>query len=241
MRQCLASAFLMLCWWSYAQDGFFVKAEMFFEHRMVNNRINYQNLQSDTGDLDSLVFLIANMNETTLEDDEYLAFYINAYNLLVIKGVINRYPFRNLLEQEGFFDQDQYLVAGEAMTLDDLEFKKLFARERDPRFHFVLNCAAYSCPTPFNGALLPHELEDQLEYAIKLVMDRDDYVFVDHARKKVLVSKVFEWYVEDFSQHQTLRQFINRNRFTSIPRDYDIDYLPYDWRLNDSNPPNDGD
>ena len=219
------------------QDEFFERSEQFFRRHMVNNRINYAALQSDPEDLNSLVAQIGNIQEDDLTHREFKAFYINAYNVLVIKGVVDRYPFENLLDQEGFFDTDKYYVAGQSLTLDEIEFQKLFARERDPRFHFVLNCAAYSCPTLFNQAMNPDELEEQLDFAIKVVIDRDDYVFVDRQQRKVFVSKIFDWYKEDFTRHQSLRQFINENRFTSLPSDFEIDFLPYDWRLNDSNNP----
>ncbi len=202
---------------------------------MINNRLNYQLVKEEPALLDSLVQMIEGMNTNTLIENEYLAFYINAYNLLVIKGVTERYPISNMQDIEGFFSDLRFNVAGETLTLDEIEFEKLFKKNADPRFHFVLNCGAYSCPTLSNEAMKPEELEAQLNFAIQIVMDRDDYVLIDHESRAVYVSKIFDWYQKDFTENGTIRQFINQHRFVSIPQEYDIKYMEYDWRLNDSN------
>lgn len=227
---------LLVCpLFSVAQSDFFTIADAFLKKRMVNNRMNYRLVKTQPEQLDTLVQLIGTMNTDTLSESEYLAFYINTYNLLVIKGVIDRYPVINLKNIDGFFSELKFQVAGETLTLDEIEFKKLFQKKRDPRFHFVLNCGAYSCPTLFNEAMKPNELEEQLHFAIQIVMDRDDYVLIDHDTNAVYVSKIFDWYKQDFTQNGTLRQFINQNRFVSIPDAYEIKFMAYDWRLNDSN------
>lgn len=218
-----------------AQSDFYSSANQFFKQRMVNNRLNYQLIKDEPQQLDSLVQMIQSMDTDTLSENEYLAFYINTYNLMVIKGVIDRYPVNNMQDMEGFFSDLKFNVAGEQVTLDEIEFKKIFEKRADPRFHFVLNCGAYSCPTLSNEAMLPDELEEQLNFAIQIVMDRDDYVLIDHDSRSVYVSKIFDWYRDDFTKTSTIRQFINEHRFVSIPQAYDIKYMEYDWRLNDSN------
>lgn len=202
---------------------------------MVNNRLNYGLIKEEPQQLDSLVKIIGNMQVDTLSKYEYLAFYINACNLLVIKGVVDRYPVTNIQEIDGFFSDLQFQVAGESITLDKIEFEKLFKKNPDPRFHFVLNCGAYSCPTLSNEAMIPNELEDQLNFAIQIVMDRDDYALIDHDTQSMYVSKIFDWYRKDFTQNGTIRQFINEHRFVSIPQTYDIKFMEHDWHLNDSN------
>ena len=220
---------------SFAQSDFFGTADQFFKKRMVNNRLNYQLLKEDPSELDTLVLMIAAMRVDTLTREEYVAFYINAYNLMVIKGVVDRYPLDNMQDVEGFFSDVPFTVAGQSLSLDQIEFDKIFERMDDPRFHFVLNCGAYSCPTLFNEAILPDQLESQLNFAIQMIIDREDYVMIDHDTQSVYLSKIFDWYNEQFTRNGTLRQFINQHRFVSIPSDYEIKYMEYDWRLNDSN------
>ena len=218
-----------------AQTDFFNKADQFFKKRMVNNRLNYQLLKEDPSSLDTLVSMIKFMNVDDMEEKQYLSFYINAYNLLVIKGVLDRYPIDNMQDIEGFFTDIKFDVGGELISLDQIEFEKIFNRSGDPRFHFVLNCGAYSCPTLFNEAIMPNQFEEQINFAIQMVIERDDYVLVDHDSRSVYVSKIFDWYNDQFTKEGSLRQFINQHRFVSIPSDYEIKFMEYDWRLNDSN------
>lgn len=218
-----------------SQADFFNQADQFFRKRMVNNRLNYQLLKNEPSSLDSLVSLIKFMNVNDLDEKQYLSFYINTYNLLVVKGVLDRYPINNMQEIEGFFTDIKFEVGGELISLDQIEFEKIFNRSDDPRFHFVLNCGAYSCPTLFNEAIMPSQFEEQINFAIQMVIERDDYVLVDHDSRSVYVSKIFDWYNDQFTKGGSLRQFINQHRFVSIPSDYEIKYMEYDWRLNDSN------
>ncbi len=237
MRQTIPTLLVLLLTTtaSLAQGDFFSRSDQFFKKFQVNNRINYRFLNQNVESLDTLVTTIAEMQVDTLRKEAYKAFYINAYNLLVIKGVIDHYPFRNMLEIPGFFKSQKFDVAGERLTLDEIEFQKLFADEVDPRLHFVLNCGAYSCPTLYNEAIMPDEIEDQLNFAITLVMDRDDYVYIDREKKTIWVSKIFDWYKEHFEENGSVRNFINYHRFTSVPGNFEIKYLEYNWRLNDSN------
>lgn len=237
MRQTTTSLlFILLATGSVmAQDDFFSRADQFFKKYQINNRINYKFLDQNVGTLDTLVSLIDGMRTDTLDQVTRKAFYVNAYNLLVIKGVIDHYPFSNMLEVPGFFKTQKFNVAGERLTLDEIEFTKLFADEIDPRLHFVLNCGAYSCPTLYNEAIKPSEMEEQLNFAITLVMDRDDYVYIDRENRTIWVSKIFEWYKEHFEDNGSIRNFINYHRFTSVPSNFGIKFLEYDWRLNDSN------
>ncbi len=235
LRYCF---FVGLCASSFpglTQTDFFDQADDFFKSRLVNNRINYKLLAQEQEVMDSLVAQIASMQVDSMDRATRTAFYINAYNLLVIKNVLNHYPLTNVRDVPGFFDKIQHIIAGEQLTLDEIEFQKLFKPYVDPRLHFVLNCGAYSCPTLFNEAIRPEELEDQLNFAITLVMDRDDYVFVDHESNSVYVSKIFDWYGHHFRVDGSIRQFINYHRFTSIPASYEIRFQEYNWRLNDSN------
>ena len=236
MKRFLLFSYILLPVLGFSQHPFFEKADAFFKSRMVNNRINYSLLRNNRSGLDSLIRDVERINVLDLDKDERKAFYVNAYNLLVIKGVVENYPVSNIIEEmPNFFNGIKYKIAGEQLTLDQIEFMRLFGREKDPRLHFVLNCGAYSCPTLYTGAILPDQLEEQLDFSLSLVMDRDYYVFVDHETKSIFVNKIFDWYREDFVLASgSLRQFINFHRFTSVPKDYEIKFLEYDWRLNDS-------
>ncbi len=226
-------AFLTLVFFQSPQT-FFDQSDRFFKTYVKAGKVDYKTLKNEPHLLDSLVSEIGKAN---LKDKPVLyrkAFYINAYNLLVIKGVAERYPVKSPIAVEGFFQTVKFRVAGESISLDELEFQRLFPLDRDLRLHFVLNCGATSCPTLYSEAIRPEEINSQLNYSTQMVMDRDDYVFVDAKTKKIRVSKIFEWYRDMFEAGgQSIRTFINQNRFVTLPSGYEIEFMEYDWTLNE--------
>lgn len=218
---------------SPADNPFFDQADRFFKTYVKSGKVDYRSLVKDTRLLDSLVTSIGSYELRNQPKAVQKAFYVNAYNILVIKGVADRYPIESPIKVDGFFKEIKFNVAGRSITLDQLEFNNLFVLDRDLRLHFVLNCGATSCPTLYSEAILPEKINDQLDYSTQMVMDRDDYVFVDHKSKTVKVSKIFEWYKDMFeADGQSIRTFINYNRFISIPASYPIVFMEYDWTLN---------
>ncbi len=89
-----------------------------------------------------------------------LAFWINAYNACVIKGVLDYYPIKSVKDVKGFFDKIRYKVAGESLTLNEIEAKGRALG--DWRIHFAIVCASSSCPFLRSEAYVADRLDDQL-------------------------------------------------------------------------------
>ena len=75
-----------------------------------------------------------------------LTFWINAYNALAIKGVLDNYPLKRVMDVEGFFDKVKYDIAGVEYTLNDIEKRVIRPTFGDLRIYFTLVCASVSCP-----------------------------------------------------------------------------------------------
>jgi hypothetical protein len=100
----------------------------------------------------------------------------------------------------------------------------------DPRVHFVVNCASYSCPRLYNKAYLPHKLDEQLEKAASRFINSDLNV-ID--KNEIILSKLFDWYKSDFeNESQTLIDFINQYSQTKIDPKTQLKFMEYDWSLN---------
>jgi hypothetical protein len=137
------------------------------------------------------------------------------------------------MDISGFFDETKHRVAGEMLTLNQLEKEKLLQPYNDPRVHFVLVCAAMSCPPLDNKAYQDQTLERQLAARTELALNNPDFIKVNEAQKKVEISKIFEWYQGDFTRNgQTVLAYINQYRDKKIPSNYKVDYYEYDWSLN---------
>ncbi len=213
-------------------DAFFDRVDSFLKRHVKDDRVAYKSIGKDK-EFTKLLNDIETASLLGKDDATRQAFLINAYNLLVLKGVVDAYPLQSVLDINGFFDAKKYTVAGEEMTLNDLEKKELLRTYEDPRFHFVLVCGAIGCPpiTPF--AYTPERLEEQLEAQTKKALNDPVFIKVNDEEKEVKLSQIFEWYTNDFggSKLKAL-QYINRYRIDPIPESYRIGYYSYDWNLN---------
>jgi hypothetical protein len=152
----------------------------------------------------------------------------------VIKQVVDNYPITSPFDVDGFFMKSKFKIAGEMLTLDQLEFQRLMNPYKDSRMHFALGCAAMSCPSLYDNAFRPELIEQQLDFRAKLIIDRPNYVSVNEKTKTVTLNKIFDWYGEQFSYNaDSLINFINKYRHYKVPQDCKIVFQEYDWTLNE--------
>lgn len=135
-----------------------------------------------------------------LTSDEALGYWLNLYNGLVLDLVRRTTDagHQSVLEVTGGFSGTVVRVAGEALSLDDIEHGKI-RRFRDPRIHGALVCGSLSCPTlrheAFRGVVLGHQLDDQMRHFVK-----SGAVVADRGSGVVHLSRVFLWYGADFAR-----------------------------------------
>jgi len=218
----------------HAQDlnPFFNKADIFFNTYVSQGKVAYSEIHSSPETLNEVLTLAENISVFESDETNYQAFWINAYNLAVIKGVIENYPTNSPLNHDGFFDKTTYRLGGKEITLNDIEHKLLRAKFKDPRFHFVLVCGAIGCPPLISQVYLPNTLEIQLETQTKKALN-GNFLKVNVKKKRVEGSEILKWYKEDFTMNNgTEIDFINAYREEKIPTDYKLTYFPYNWNLN---------
>ena len=165
------------------------------------------------------------------------AFYINAYNIIVIHNVVKLYPIKSPLDVDGFFDKKKHKIANEYLTLNDIENEKLRKVYNDPRIHFVLVCAAKGCPQLGTEAIKPATISQQLDARTKIAINDPLFIRVKTSSNLVLVSEIFKWYKVDFikgENFQDLIAFINKYRKegTAVSTKLKVDFYPYNWTLN---------
>ncbi|ARV10107.1 DUF547 domain-containing protein [Winogradskyella sp. PC-19] len=217
---------------SQSLDKFFSQADAFFKTNVKNGKVAYAEIHKNQTTLDALLEIAQDVSVSKNDANNYQAFWINAYNLSVIKGVIDNYPTKSPLDDADFFDKTTYSLAGKNITLNDIEHKLLRPVFKDPRFHFVLVCGANGCPPLINKAYLPATLDAQLEeQTVKAI--NGSFLKVNIKKKRVSASKIMEWYKEDFTMHgKTEIDFINKYRTEKIPVKSKLSYFEYNWNLN---------
>ncbi|GAA4268302.1 DUF547 domain-containing protein [Hyunsoonleella aestuarii] len=213
-------------------DTFFKKADAFFEGNVSDGRVAYSKIHSNQESLNEILKIAEGVSVLKSDAIDYKAFWINAYNLSVIKGIVDNYPTNSPLDNKGFFDETTYSLAGKTITLNDIEHKLLRGQFNDPRFHFVLVCGAVGCPPLINKAYLPNTLNNQLEEQTKLALN-GSFLKVNAKKKRVQASQIMEWYKEDFSMNGMSEiDFINQYRIEKLEGKYKLSYFPYDWKVN---------
>jgi hypothetical protein len=180
---------------------------------------------------------VAHFEANKAEMADQYAFYLNAYNVLVIGEIVRNYPLASVQDMPGFFNIRRMEVGGEKLTLDQIETDKLRKIYDDPRLHFALVCGTNSCPRLNRAAYVGKQLFVQLNNQAKFALLDPNYVKVDETGKRVKLPEIFKWYEADFSTSGTgktgvfyVNQFRKENR---LPTWYAMEYYPYNWSLND--------
>ena len=196
--------------------------------------VNYAAIKRNPVELKALLRRVETFDAAAAKPAEREAFYLNAYNLLVIGEVVARYPLESVQKVPGFFDKNLVRVAGEQLTLNDLEAKKLRQPYDDPRVHFALVCGAKGCPRLSRTAYAAAQLDAQLTTQARQVLQDPAFIRVDEKARKVQLSQVFKWYEADFkASGKTGVAYVNQFREgKAIPVTYAVDYYGYDWGLN---------
>jgi len=204
------------------------------ENYVKDGLVDYQALAKDPSSVKTLYHQIGGMSLAEASDAEKKAFYINAYNIITIYQIIQNYPVKSPMDINGFFDNKKHQVAGESLTLNQLEKERLLKNHFDARVHFVLVCAALSCPPLADFAYQAEQLDEQIEEKTLQALNNPKFIRVNKSQNKVLISKIFDWYKSDFTKNgQTVTEFLNQYRQNPIPSSYQLTYYDYDWSLND--------
>ena len=172
-----------------------------------------------------------------------LAYYLNAYNAFMLKrwvdaGAADAAPSKDV--NRLWFVTDQWKLDGRSLTMDSLEQRVIREDFDDPRIHFALVCGAQSCPPlldePFDG----EQLDQQLDSLGRRWMQQPDGLRVSD-EGRVYMSKIFDWYAEDFDATGGLagviRKYVSdddprKRRALEAARNGDIRFLDYDWSIN---------
>ena len=213
-------------------DSFFELADSFFQRFIRNGLVDYQSVSSDPSSLDELARVISEINLVGASTEEKKAFYINTYNLLVIKGIIEEFPVSSPMNIAGFFDRNKHDVGGEKLTLDDIEKRKLVKTTGDARLHFVLVCAAMSCPRIADFAYRPDNLDALLNKRSAKALNDPNFVRV--GTNQVLVSQIFNWYKDDFTKESnSILEYLNQYRNSPLGPSYKLAFYEWNWSLNE--------
>ena len=203
-----------------------------------NGNVNYIGLKKDQKILDSyLTLLSSNEPSASWSKDEQLAYWINAYNAFTISLVVKHYPVASIKEIRpgisfinSVWDIKFIKIGKETYDLNNLEHGIIRKKFDEPRVHFAINCASYSCPALRNEAYTADKLDAQLTDAAKsFLADKNKNEF---KADRITISKIFDWFTGDFKKNGSLIDFLNKYAPVKINAKAKIDYKDYLWSLN---------
>lgn len=162
-----------------------------------------------------------------------LAFYINAYNVYAIKMVLDHYPLNSIRDAGSLFSsvwkKPVGLLGGQPVTLDQIEHE-ILRPMGEPRIHFAIVCASLSCPNLRPQAYRAQMLEAQLQEQTRAFL-KDEGKGLRVEGQLLRVSQIFDWFKEDFAAAGGVEAFIRQ--YHPLPARLLLRAnLPYDWRLN---------
>ena len=190
---------------------------------------------ADVQALQTVVDAIAKENVSALEKKQQLAFYINAYNAWILHEALAKYPTKSVKDALfTFFTGKRIQVAAQQASFNSLEKDTIRSKFGEPRVHFALNCASRSCPPLNREAFAGDKLDGQFEKLAKGYVNSERGVKYSAETKTAELSKIFDWYKDDFKADGGALAFINKRRATPIPADAKIGYQDYDWNLNEA-------
>jgi hypothetical protein len=175
---------------------------------------------------------------------EQLTYWVNLYNALTVDVVLEHYPVASIrdidispgLFADGPWDQPLIVVEDEPLTLNDIEHRILRPIWRDPRLHYVVNCAAVGCPNLGAAAYRAATMEQSLEAAARRYVNDPRGVAIRDGR--VVVSSIYDWFIEDFGGDEAgvlahLRRYAAPALAAQLAAIGKLHDSAYDWRLND--------
>ncbi len=161
--------------------------------------------------------------------EEKLAYWINAYNSIAVKMIIDNYPVKDINELHDPWNQKFFRIKDKRYSLDDIEHK-ILRKFNEPRVHFLINCASFSSPKLMNRAYTAQNIEEAMEKCTRdFINDPMRNIITD---QKINISQIFEWYKDDFNNGD-VAAFINQYsdvKINKIPKD---GYMTYNWSLNE--------
>ncbi|MBP1841296.1 DUF547 domain-containing protein [Formosa algae] len=200
------------------------------KHVSEHGHVNYEGFKTDEDKLqDYLNVLKTHAPSESWTKNEKLAYWINAYNAFTVKLILDNYPVKSIKDIKNPWDQEFIIIANKTYSLGDIEHK-ILRKMNEPRIHFAINCASYSCPNLLNVAYKADTLDNQLDVAARHFVNDTSKNTI--SKDAVEISKIFDWFSGDFKSYGSIIDFLNSYSTIKINANAKVKYKDYNWSLN---------
>ena len=228
--------------------------------------VDYRELKAQRKKLDAFAAAMGKLNSDNYDkwsEKDKITFWLNAYNALTLKAIIDNYPIKssffrsriypkNSIRQiPGVWEKIKFEVRT-SVTLNQIEHEILRVKFDEPRIHMAMVCAAMGCPPLRNEPYVGYKLDEQLDDQTRRFLGDSAKFKIDRGENILYLSTIFKWFSSDFvkkygpgknigkhdKKESAVLNFV-ANYLTDAQKDYvlagkfKIKYLKYDWSLNE--------
>jgi hypothetical protein len=226
--------------------------------------VYYRALKSERGRLDRY---IASLNVPAATYDKWsrnekIAFWLNAYNAIVLQTVIDAYPIRgkastypasSIRQIPGAFEREKHRLASRSLTLDEIE-KTILPEFKEPRLYFALGRGAVGSGRLRSEAYTAAKLETQLAAVQSEFVNQQEMIKIDKLTGQMAVTPLISWHEAEFvaaydkgaqgplAQRSPVERaviafvtphLLRLEREFVEKNAFQVVFQPFDWRLND--------
>lgn len=203
--------------------------------------VNYKGFIADSVQFNQYLNLLSNNhpNSKNWSKDERLAYWINAYNAFTVKLIVDHYPVASIKDIKNgipfvntVWDIKFIKIEDATYDLNNIEHGILRPKFKDPRIHFAVNCASFSCPKLLNHAFTGEKVNAQLDQAARdFLADPSKNII---KKEEVQLSKILSWYRGDFKKYDDILDLVNAYGPIQVDKNAKVSYLDYIWTLNEA-------
>jgi len=243
-------------------DGRQTSLDAILDVNVRDGLVYYRALRADRSRLDGYLASLGGVAIDSAPPNEQIAFWINAYNAVVLQTVVEHYPIvqrtreypaHSLRQVPGAFERLTHRLAGRTVTLDQIE-QTILPSFHDPRVFLALGRGALGSGRLRSEAYSAEQLEAQLTEVAAECVSRSSCAQVDRGQNKLRVSSIFSWREKEFVATYADRAVETFNTRSPVERatlafvspklltterefltrnEFKMEYIPFDWTLND--------
>ena len=230
MKKLFLIAFLF-CLKSFGQNIDYKNYASFLKKYVTNSgNVNYDKIKINKSELESIADQLTDTKPTDKwSKNEKMAYYINVYNVFTIKSIVDNYPVKSIKDITNVWEK-KIIPQGKVLySLSEIE-NKILRKMDDPRIHFAINCASFSCPKLENEVYIADKLDKQLDAGAKeFINDKSKNLIT---ASEIKLSNIFDWYSSDFKNDGSIIDYLNKYSNTKIEKKAKTRFLDYNWSLN---------
>jgi hypothetical protein len=189
--------------------------------------VNYKKLKARPEKLEAFIAAMSKLDTGSYDkwkEKEQIAFWLNAYNALTLKAIIDNYPIKssflrsrvwpkNSIRQiPGVWKKITFRVTGQNLTLGHIEDKILRVKFDEPRIHMALVCAAMGCPPLRNGPYAGEKLDEQLDDQTRRFLANPAKFKIERGNNTLHLSSIFDWFAGDFVKKHSPAKNIGKHK-----------------------------